>query len=198
MALGLLLLNCSPNKLSPEAYRSWINAPDCPLRAKFTSGGFTYEALYKPLEYVAYVESRTKPSAEGAERFVGLQYFDFWIKHKSLSGDLLKATSSSDELYFKRLMYCFSGMEADVYVEEDGQRYPCRLFHHPRTHGLTPGLSFVMAFERPADELEALRNKQDFPFRDKTLVFKDGLFGNGVMHLVIKGDDLTNRPALDL
>lgn len=195
LALALMLAGCGPRSLSPEAYRDWIADPGCPLRARFEAGGLTYEALYKPLEYVAFVESKNPRADE--KSYAGLQYFGFWIKRPGFSGDLLKAASSGDEDYSRRLLYCMSAMEADVHVEEEGARYPCRLFHHPRTHGLTPCLAFVMAFERPADELEALRKGLDFPFRDKTLVFRDGLFGNGAVHLVVKGEELRGRPRLD-
>jgi len=40
-----------------------LNPEDCPLKASFRAGPLTYEALYKPLDFVTLIESKSTPEA---------------------------------------------------------------------------------------------------------------------------------------
>jgi len=102
-----------------------MNAPECPLLATFRAGEMNYEALFKPLAYVALIDSKGDPRAyqKTLKQHSGLQHLSFTIRHDNLAGDPLKTASKSQEDYSERLMYCISHMEHDIYLEEAG--YPC-------------------------------------------------------------------------
>lgn len=148
MLLGLVT-SCS-SSLDQEQYVRWVESYVHGLHVKTTVNDYTIDVQYKPTDYVALqrMDERNSPQSFAAARAAtkNLQYYTLTVSATNAENDLLLHGTLAEK---QRLLYYFSyELQQAVYLEENGNRLPCVLYHFERSYGLKSGHTFVLGFER--------------------------------------------------
>ncbi len=149
--IGLWILcyctGCGP--IAPEEYRQWVEDPDNGLVQHKEAGDYRYELQYRPLAYSAL--QHYGPSMQSAELDTytkengGLQYLELKLSPKN-GKDLLQFGAQSEEDLQRRAYHFSYRMQERIFLEQQGQRFPCVLYHFERSFDLKPGRTFLLGF----------------------------------------------------
>lgn len=190
--IGVLLVACTTNELVPMAYRSWIEDEANGLKVRKEISDFKFTFFYKPLEYIAVVESPDM-TREGLQQRVkeldGYQYYTLKIETQKYD-ELLKAGADSEREYYQHLEYFVSMMQDDLVLIDGNDTLPCVLYHFEQNYHLAPFNNILLAFEK--------KDQEALQAGDKTLLYDDFILGTGTVKMTIKGSAIDNVPKLKL
>lgn len=170
--------------LGKEAYLAEVTSYERGLRVKREAFGYSFEAQYKPLDFVLLSQAEGKMTeSEYRERLGRLGetvYIDLEVASLEQS-DLLGASLSERQSRLYRFSY---GFGEDVSLETgSGASAPCSAFHFERPNGIRRSGRFLLAFDA-----ERLGQSPEI-----TLVIDSEALGTGPVKLRI---DRKNAPKL--
>jgi hypothetical protein len=165
--------------------------PENGLKVTRNVNGFDFILQYEPIDYKivkAYRGKIISSSVLQEERmnYDSLQYYV--LKIKGSSSDLLKQDVADEAAYYARLQYLSAAVQQDLYVIEGKDSLACVLSHFERDYSLSPYVTLVLGFEE--------KKCGDENIADKVFVYDDHAFGNGIVKIQVKSDDIKNIPAL--
>ncbi len=148
LVYGLILgvLSCSQS-LSQEEYMAWVEDYENGLHIAKTLGDFSFDLQYKPTQYVLFQEG-VSPEGENLSVDDNMQYYTLVIGLNNKNIDFIDSGISEQERAEKLYYYSYL-FQNDIYLEENGQRLPCLLFHFERSYDLKTSRTFVLAFDNP-------------------------------------------------
>jgi hypothetical protein len=155
---GLLLTTSCEQKLSKQAYIKWVTSYENGFHQKKEQGGYTFDVQYKPAIYRALFETETLMDKKQLAHFLKedsldkMQYYDLRIGVKGGETDILKWDTPDEQVYYQKLYYFSYEFAKDIYIEHNGKKLECQLFHFERSYDLTALRTFVLGFERPLGE----------------------------------------------
>jgi hypothetical protein len=159
IALAFCTLPCACNKrIDRNDYFAKINSHDSGLHNKVVSGTFYFDVLYTPPEYQVLLnsdEALTKEQvADLAAKNRALQYYQLEIGVLDNSADLVQTLSRNKDVSEQVLYYLSYRFQNDIFLEAQGQKYQCALFHFERSFDLRNSRKFLLAFENdPSEEV---------------------------------------------
>jgi hypothetical protein len=181
--------------LAPEDYVSYCNNESNALIQKREFGTLLYSIKYETVEYKALQElfgvNKTidkKAFEQLRKEYEGLCYFTFKIESPGSQKSPIKSLARSEEDLAKLNMYCQTGLQQAFYIESNGIKIPCVLFHIEDDHNLANYNIISLAFEK-----DKIGQTQDF-----TLVFDDPLFKTGLIKFNISKELIQQLPTLKL
>lgn len=185
----LLLGACQPDELPPSDYVSWVKSTDNGLHKTKSFDDLQLSLQYKPAPLIAFQEARSyeltkEEIAAKCERKKGMQYFNFSIELTNGNGDVLAHRVNSDTEYQQRVNYYSFEMQQDLFLVQDGDTLPCKLFQFARNYSLAPRLDFAVAF----DEGKSQKADQQF-------IWNDRVYGLGMVKMTITADALAQLPT---
>jgi hypothetical protein len=174
----LAALSCS-RSLDERDYMTWVNDYENGLHVGQTVGDYRFDLLYTPPDYV-WLQYRDRP--RGMQD--STQLYTLTIAPAS-GADLMEFGAAQDEAAQQRKQYYFSyTFQNSITLEENGEVFPCVMYHFERPVDLKPGRTFVLGFQmsrKPADEV--------------SLVIDSEMFGAKPVHIKVSK---ANIPALQL
>lgn len=192
ICLILSLRFCTSESLSPRDYKAYVTNPDNGLVKTKHIDKVDYIVTYKPHELIVVMENEdgidTATYTNTIGEIQGLQYYNFKLKIDDKAKDILKAGVSSVNDYYKRVEYFTSLMQNDIWLIQGKDTLPCRIFHYERNYSAAPYSDFSLAFDGTDGNATV----------DRTIVFNDHVFNNGLIKLTISGDDIKKIPALKI
>lgn len=182
------------SSLSKEAYVSFVNSEESGLIKSKEIGEFTFEAFYRPYDYIAIQELKkaTLSSEEVASKkkeLAGLHYLNLKIEGAPGLG-LLETDATSDQDYNLRLYYYTSEAQLDMQLIQDQDTMPCVLYHFERNYQLAPYNNIVLGFEPTNQEINYTK--------DIEFVYNDRVLNTGPIRMVFNADQLNTLPTLKL
>lgn len=152
----------------------------------------SYQLQYKPHDYIIALEHlddscivSEKERLQRLEEINEMDYYTLRIRVDNYTDELIRYNLKSEEQYYKRLRYCMTEMQSDIYLLQGSDSLKCQLFHFERTFGIAPYLTFSLGFEKAKDSL-----------RDCTFLFNDNLFNGGNIKMKISSEIFKNTPKL--
>jgi hypothetical protein len=194
IVLGMIM-GCRKAELDIDAYAAWVEDPGNGLRQEKKIGSFIYTIQYTPVDYMLMSElGKEKVSKEDIpgrrKEIEGMQYIGMRLSSDG-PGDVMMVGAASDQDYMKRVNYFAYEAQNDIQLLDGNDTLPCRLFHYTQNYGIAPHADFIMAFERPEEELV-----QNSARHDKVLIITDKILGNGIVKFTITKDNINNSPSL--
>jgi hypothetical protein len=166
--LSLLAMSCSV-EMNEQEYVSWIQNYENGLHATKKSGELVFDLQYQPAAYLELQQNA------GAHAIDSLQYYLLNIGVEGGRVDVARHRATN-EVELQRLQYYFSyNFQNDIFLEEEGVRVSCVLFHHEQSLKSKNLKTFALAFP----------NK--FPDSEKAkLVIESEVFGSLPIKIKIK------------
>ena len=144
-------------------YVQWVRNPKNGLVVKAEKGGVVFTLQYKPLDYLALMETNGAKMSEAdfngvKDRYRGMEYYNLNISTVDKKKDVLNEGIGNPGDYFQRANYISFELQRDLGMVVGKDTFPCKLYHFERTYNATEYRTFVLAFE----------NKEQNRDRDKT------------------------------
>ena len=188
IVLSLILLtgiSCS-SELDSTEFMEWVKHPENGLHRTKTLSPYEFDAQLKPIAYIALQEkgSGLKKSEfdQLAEAEKDIVYIDLQVGLEGSEMDMLQYKSEGLVDYKERLYYYSFRFEHDLYLEQNGQKIPCSMYHFERSFSLKGSRRFLLGFE-VKDHTHPV-----------TLVINSEVLGLGVVK--IKFDNTQELPAI--
>ena len=194
IGLWSVFVGCTSHELEPASYVRWVEDATHGLHVTKRVDDIEYVLQYRPVDYVALQELRRAPNRSQQaldsvrNEVKALQYFSLRIIVPKGQTDVLNYNLPQPDGFYERLAYCTSEMQNDIYLDDGAVRRPCRLMHFERHYKLSPHADFLLAFDAVEPDVSS----------DKTLIFDDHLFQNGLIKITIEKSDLAAVPELKL
>lgn len=183
--------------LTPAAYVAWADDHAEDRSSEVMSGGFTYQLQYTPHDLIALQRLRNQEinsrSLEEEKKNLGsFQYYTLSICSPDGS-DIVKYKAVSDKQKEDRAHYFSYDMQRDISLVDgdDLDTLQCAMYHYEKSYGLSPCTNFLLAF--PLRDTSRNHYQQD-----KTIIYRDKIFGNGLIIVKLKADNLQKIPTLAL
>lgn len=182
--------------IDSEKYQSgdfsrWYNSNKYKLSTQSSFKDVSFGLLYKPTHVMVEQDYDTVSSIAAIDSLLpdydGMQYYILTIGLNQKRGDLLKYTEKLDEAYtYEALVKYFSFKIQENLSLQDGDRtIPCSIIHFERTFGARPFCNIIVGFERLPNHFAT----------DKTLIYKDQVYGLGIVKLKLDKQVFINMPA---
>ena len=147
--LLLILSSACNGKVEPDYFLKWLQDETNGLHVKETIRGFTFDLQYKPWEYAWLQSDLTGLKREEAKKeFEGLQYYSLSIALTDQHTDIIHFNTESQNEVQQSLYYFSYLFQNDIYLEENGKRLPCVLYHFERSVDLKSERTFELGFEK--------------------------------------------------
>lgn len=174
-------------------YINYVTDPSNGLKISRTFGEHTYTLQFKPygLELLNHIGKRSPDKYEISalsEAIKGTQHYMLSLGCRSCQGELIKHGLSEYSGYEERVRYLAGQAQQDLFLVDGEDTLACHAYHWERNYGVAPVENILLSFPATADESA----------KDKTLVFYDRIFGNGIIKLKIKGEDIDKCPEINL
>jgi len=158
-ACVVILTSCSSSKLERDDYISWIEDCNNGLHVRKDVGDYIFDLQYEPGDYV-YLKNREKgvvpDTSLSSNTKSDFQYYLLSISAAKGKEDFINFGISSSEEKQRKLYYFSYQFEQDIFLEENGEKYPCLLFHFERPVDLKNERTFLLGFRNPrVDSKEA-------------------------------------------
>lgn len=156
---------------------------------------FKYQIKYKPVDYVIASEVSEKDAItkkeylEKLNELDGLQYFDIRVEVDGFNGELIKYNLSSEIEYERRVEYLAFKMQNDIKLIDGLDTSDCVLYHMERAYDVVPYTTILLGFKK---------SKINNGLTDKTIVFRDHLFKNGIIKFTFIPADIQRVPNLQI
>jgi hypothetical protein len=196
----LALVACSKKSMNPPDFCAWVSSPESGMVAEKEINGLVYTAMYRPAEYMVLQNNNlaeTNPSAytqQLAEASAG-QYFVLQIKSLD-NNDVIAANAASKEEYHARMIYLSYRVQESMRLVDNGDTLNCRLAQFEQIYAAAPYARLNLVFDTQNTTENETPSAQKSTNGDKTLVFDDKVWGNGLIKLKIKANDLNNIPKV--
>lgn len=195
--LNSIGFNSTNNKeaLTINEIQNYIIDPSNGLVKTKQINEFKYQIKYKPVDYVIASEVSEKhvitkkEYLEKLQELDGLQYFDIRIEVDGLNGELIKYNLSSEIEYERRVEYLAFKMQNDIKLIDGSDTSDCVLYHMERAYDVVPYATILLGFKKSKD-INGLN--------DKTIVFRDYLFNNGIIKFTFIPADIQRVPNLQI
>jgi hypothetical protein len=146
-ALGLLLtLGACQSNLSPDQYVAWIQDYQHGLHVKREQDDFIFDVQFQPQDFFTLTGRPARPSVR---QDVVMQYYLLKLSCKDPSQDPVKRNIDGAAQWQERLYYYSYLFQNDLFLEENGVKYPCVLFHFEQSD-ISNNRVFTLGFETPA------------------------------------------------
>lgn len=129
----------------------WVRDYKNGLHVKKTFSSFVFDLQYQPSDYVTVLKNDASPVSKGGHD-TNIEYYTLKVSLTDPRRDIINFESQSGAEAQRRKYYFSYLFQEDVYVEENGKRFPCVLFHFERPEFQKTG-TFVLGFERPEGSL---------------------------------------------
>ncbi len=181
-----MLISCEDAALTPREYMTWVQNPENGLKSTRQLNSFQFELQYKPAAYVALLEFRNeqydnKDFEMMKNSFSNLQYYTFKITTTE-NNDLMKTNIGNIQAYSQRVQYVSSQMQQDFKLKVGENEYPCTLYLFEPNYGVAPYNNILLGFN--------VGNASSKIMQDQTLIWKDNVFGVGIIKMTINADDI--------
>ena len=146
----LLLLSCS-NKLSVEDYIEKVTSLENGYYKRKEVGPYKVEIQYTPVEYLAIKKEKGKPTEATLTKMqtdlAKTVQLNFRLGVKDQTTDLLEFGIRNMKEYEARMKYFSFEFQNDIYLEQEGKKIPCTMFHFERIYKLKSNRSFTIGFD---------------------------------------------------
>ena len=178
-------------------YIGWVEDSTHGLIAKRMLGGMSYQTQYYPVDYCVLRQGdlhamHAATLDQGRKDNGNTECFVFTIEDPDHSRELLKSGVESPEEYQERIEYCSFYIQNDLFLIDGTDTLPCRMSHFERTYGISPKAKFTLLF----DSVKGSGKQKKSSTQDKTLVYFDRMFANGIIKMRIKASDIERIPEL--
>jgi len=181
-----------------SGYIAWVEDSTHGLINNRMVGGMSYKIQYLPVNYCVLrqsdIHSINQTFLEQGRKDNGnTECFILTIEDPHHNNELLKSGIQSQEEYQERIEYCSFYIQNDLFLIDGTDTLPCRMAHFERTYGISPKAKFTLFFD-PLKRSPKANNKSSM--QDKTLVYFDRMFDNGIVKMRIKALDIERIPEL--
>src|SRR5690606_24532770 len=84
-----------------------------------------------------------------AAQYEDFEYYMLKIEAMGFNQELAKFQLSSTQDYEKRIKYFAFAMQQDISIEtENGNSFPCEIFHFERIYNIAPYTTFMLGFAK--------------------------------------------------
>ncbi|MBO9702038.1 MAG: hypothetical protein J7604_17655 [Sporocytophaga sp.] len=185
-------LTGSNKTLKAGEYIQWIEDKNNGLIDSRDFDDLNYYVQYKPIDYVTLKTLgpdglNKKIFSETKKEYEGMQYFTLTLSNRSSQEDLLRYDVTGSEEYQHRVSYFAFDAQNDIKLIQGTDTLYCKLYHFERTYNIGPFVSLLMGFDMPSKKNQS---------SDKILTFHDRAFGNGIIKLKIKSENVEKIPDL--
>ncbi|MGB3181229.1 MAG: hypothetical protein WBB45_07545 [Cyclobacteriaceae bacterium] len=153
LSLSCFILSGCSMGLDKEEYITWVSSYENGLHVRQKHGEFVFDVQYQPPEYVYLLQNGHLPSTaeekEGLVVLSDMQYYKLSVGLSDQNKDFISWNTNSKGQRDKKKHYFSYQFEKDIWLEDEGKRYPCQLFHYEQSIDLKPSRTFVLAFENP-------------------------------------------------
>ena len=158
---GFLAVVGCREKLAPDQYIIWIQDYDNGLHVKREYADFVFDVQFQPQDFFKLTAAQPEPAGDGS---VAMQYYLLRISCKDPSMDPVRYGVNNVSEWQQRLYYYSYLFQNDLFLEEDGVKYPCVLFHFEQSD-ISNSRVFTLGFEtsaRGADRSRLLIESEQF------------------------------------
>lgn len=143
-----ILFSCSGN-LDRDEYIRWVQDVDNGLHTRKDFLDFTFDLQYQPTEYMLLQRGADRTDGNTADNQSYMQYYTLTISVKENAVDFINYNVSNDLERQQKLYYFSYQFQDDIWLEENGKKLPCVLFHFEKSAGFNNSRTFVLGFETP-------------------------------------------------
>ena len=187
-----LITSCSnaPEKMKSSDLIKWFNDSGNGFVNNQEVGEIRFSAQLRPVDYQIALDHKSdfineEEYRKAKERIDRMTYFSLRIS-SDFSPDVMLHNAEDEQVYFERDMYYSYEFSNDIYLITD-DTVQCSIYHFVNSHGLTPYIESVFAFEKDASRI-----------KDPVLVIDDKVFGSGIVKFSFDDKVLKNQPELEI
>jgi hypothetical protein len=146
----LLFTLVSCHTLNQKEFISWIQSPDNGFRILKEVNSFQLDIQYKPDLYVelergTITQASTQPSDS-------MKVFQFALKMAGNNGaDVVRGNANSNQEFQQNLYYYSYLFQSDIYLEGNGRKFPCVLYHFEKAIDSKGNRTMHLMFDAPAE-----------------------------------------------
>lgn len=183
--LLLVAMGCNQT-LDKVEFVDWVRQN---MNKEKTRGDYLFEVLHRPAEYEVLMRHGKSIGEESFReekaKLDGMTYYELKIGVKGGKEDIMNYQSGNAQEKQQRIYYFSYDFQEDIYLEINGQKIPCALFHFERSYDLANTRKFMLGF--------SLGN--DTTIETTTLVLNSQLLNTGPVKFKF---DHTKQPVLAL
>jgi hypothetical protein len=186
--------------MNASDFCAWVNAPESGMISEKEINGLVYTAMYRPAEYMVlqnknFAESTPAVYTQQLAETAAGQYFVLQIKSLD-NNDVIAVNAASKEEYYARMIYLSYRVQESISLVDNDDTLSCKLAQFEQIYAAAPYARINLVFD--AKPLTNGEKSLEHPsqYGDKTLVFDDRVWGNGLIKLKIKANDLNNIPEV--
>lgn len=150
-------ISCS-NELGQDEYVQWVHDYANGLHVKKEAGDFVFDVQFTPAEYkrlqnnqLKEIDRNQRPEQEE------MQYYTLTVSSQDPGADLINYNVQEAGDKQRRLYYFSYLFQEDIYLEENGKRVSCVLYHFEKPVDLKRSSTFVLGFENPNPQPETVK-----------------------------------------
>lgn len=156
----LMFVACS-GTLEKDQYVKWVQDQKNGLHVSKKVNDFIFDLQFQPTDYVLVQRHYQKLHKDNYEEFEAevdhLQYYVLKIEIADSKIDFINHGLQSIQEKQEKIYYFSYLFQDDIYLEEEGKKLPCVLFHFERAMDMKNSRTFVLGFEKPLKEAESVR-----------------------------------------
>ncbi len=192
LAVLLLSITACKRHLNGPNYIKYITDEKNGLNKMVQIGDWEFEMLYKPSDYIMYMESKGDKQYDWNTRsknLTGTVWFNISFKRKSADVSPLKYNVSSLEEYNMRLNYFLNYAPKDIALLYGKDTIKPMSYLFETNYNLTPQETMVVGFDLPG--------RPEAPQKDMQLVYYDQVFKNGFIKATYSIESIDKAPRLN-
>lgn len=185
-------LTNTQKRVTVSEFVKWCGDEKNGLVLKKEVSELEFQLSYMPAHTMAYLELRNESYDierfnKVAEYYSEMVYFNFRIKLKENSGELLKYRLQSPQQYDERVKYISFAMQNDFYIVQKKDTIRPGLYQFERIYEIAPMATLMMAFDKKKLNIN----------EEITLVYNDKLFNKGYVKFLIDKKQLIDIPNIE-
>ena len=186
----LFLLSCHQSSRTPEAFVHWVRDESNGLISEISRNDLVFQLAYQPPALMALKELgeeglTTEIFQEKVKEYAPLEYYLLNISSSNKTTNVVKYNLNPGTSIEDRMNYMSFDMQNDFKLVSSGEPFVCKLFHFEHPTGVSPFISFLIAFD-PVDH------------QDRTIQYIDRVFGLGTIEFRIKDKAIANIPKFEI
>lgn len=148
----LFVLNSCSNQLSSEDYIRWVRDYDNGLHVKKDVDVFTFDLQYQPISYLKLINRSNSVDSSPSD---SMQYYILKIGLVQGDNDIINYQVQNTVEKQQRLYYLSYLFQNSIYLEDNGVKFPCSLFHFEQSD-MDGARTFVLGFPKSNGEEPSL------------------------------------------
>jgi hypothetical protein len=195
VVLGIVFHSCTKGELAPKEYAEYLRDSKNGLHEVIINDPYKIDIQYKPAQYQAFLEIRNQTSPEKelfkklTSSFENTIQFTLRISRTDSSSLIPKDTT---EKAYRLQDYFTYFMKEHISFRTSKQTFPCQIYHHQQSFGISPYEEFLIGFEIPKNT----RNEEYIP--SGTLVLKGGFIPDLDFEYQLERNDVKKIPQLKI